>query len=169
MPPAVPDALGEAAAWCSRAPLLGDQRRSRALDPSAILRIPSFDGKDVEAWIQASSDSYGRAVAEINRKRSALLSNAGESIFDLAAAQSRGKLLIYWPLETVSDGAAAAASRGFFDDEDAPPWDCWFLYSEHAIISWVPEPLVELALAGIDANPVDCIRLAEWPYFSSNA
>ena len=73
-----------------------------------------------------------------------------------------GKLLLYEFMETVSDGAAAISSRGFFDVEDAPPWDTWFWYAGGTIFCWVPNLLVIDAQAGIDANPVDCIRWAVW-------
>jgi hypothetical protein len=78
-------------------------------------------------------------------------------------AKSRGRLLLYEPLETVTDGASDSSSRGFFDIEDAPPWDMWFLYSRGSIFSWVPEALAQDAQAGIDANPVDCIHWCHWP------
>jgi hypothetical protein len=70
-------------------------------------------------------------------------------------------------METVSDGAAEASSRGFFDAEDAPPWDTWFWFKENTIFCWVPESLISRAQAGIDANPVDCIRWADWPKLSA--
>ena len=57
---------------------------------------------------------------------------------DLAMARSQGRLLLYEPLETVDDGAASASSQGFFDVEDAPPWDTWFVYSRGSIFCWSP-------------------------------
>jgi len=85
---------------------------------------------------------------------------------DLAMAQSQGRLLLYEPLETVDDGAAAVSSQGFFDVEDAPPWDTWFVYSGGSIFCWVPNSLVKKAQAGIDANPVDCIHWCDWSRLS---
>jgi hypothetical protein len=74
----------------------------------------------------------------------------------------KGKLLLYEPLETVTDGSSEFSSHGFFNIEDAPPWNTWFLYSGGKIFSWVPEALVHNAQAGIDANPVDCIHWCDW-------
>jgi hypothetical protein len=68
-----------------------------------------------------------------------------------------GRLLHYDPRENVSDGASRYASNGFFDPNDAPPWDTWVDYSDGTLTSWVPDLLVPLAQAGIDANVVDCI------------
>jgi hypothetical protein len=41
---------------------------------------------------------------------------------------SGGRLLVFDPDGTLSDGAAAVGSRRFFDDDIIPPWDCWVLY-----------------------------------------
>jgi len=77
-----------------------------------------------------------------------------------------GRLLIYFPDAQLSDGAAEAASEGFFDVHNAPPWGSWVAYFEDRasespyssyLLAWVPETLVALAAAGIDVNPEQCI------------
>lgn len=73
----------------------------------------------------------------------------------------RGRLLLYVPSENVADGGSRFASSGFFDAYDCPPWDLWLRYSSGTLISWVPEVLFPLAQAGIDGNPVDCIKWAD--------
>ena len=73
----------------------------------------------------------------------------------------RGRILFYVPGENVSDGASRFASSGFFDAYDCPPWDLWLRYADRILTSWVPEILFPLAQAGIDANPVECIRWAD--------
>jgi hypothetical protein len=108
-------------------------------------------------------ESYQSAVNAINANRSALVRDTNLEVADPAVAESKGRLLLYEPLETVTDGASDSSSRGFFDIEDAPPWDTWFLCSEGSIFSWVPEALVPDAQAGIDANPVDCIHWCDRP------
>jgi hypothetical protein len=62
----------------------------------------------------------------------------------------------------VDDGAAEAGSMSFYDVHDAPPWDTWVLYADHAVFCCVPEFAISRAQNGIDANPVDCIHWAEW-------
>jgi hypothetical protein len=69
-----------------------------------------------------------------------------------------GKLLLYTPDETLSDGAARVASEGFFDDDNLPPWDTWVAFSRGILLSWVPPQLIPLAQVGIDVNPEVCIR-----------
>jgi hypothetical protein len=133
--PAVLQALSETVAWCLSRSVQCDQLQSRELDPSTILRVPRSDERSIGVWIETKRESYQRAVYAINERRSTLVRDTNIEIADLAAAQSKGKLLLYEPLETVTDGASESSSLGFFDIEDAPPWDTWFLYSGGTIFS----------------------------------
>jgi hypothetical protein len=161
--PAVLQAVSNAAIWCSRAGTSGNSFRSLELDPSDILKVPEFphDKESIKAWIERKRDCYRRAVSWINQTRSQLL-KTGDTEASEADALSKSKLLVYEPLETVTDGAAEAASLGFFNLEDAPPWDTWFMYADHAIFCCIAEAATTRAQAGIDANPVDCIHWASW-------
>jgi hypothetical protein len=154
--------LSETVAWCQNRSLLRNQFRSSELAPSASLEVPPFDELGIGLWIERKRESYQLAVDAINANRSALLRDMNVEVADSAVAESRGRMLLYEPLETVTDGASEAISRGFFDIEDAPPWDTWFLYSSGSIVCWVPEVMVEIAQAGISANPVDCIHWFNW-------
>jgi hypothetical protein len=78
-----------------------------------------------------------------------------------------GRLLVYFPDDDLSDGAAEAETRGFFDVNNAPPWATWvgiFRDEENGgsdyLISWVPASLVDIVERGIAVNPEECIR---WP------
>lgn len=157
--PAVKLTISEVVTWCSYKAL-----RSSELDPSAILDIPTWSDEKgaIEAWIEKKRNCYRRAIPWINETRSELLKAASAFTLGGVDALSRSKLLIYEPLETVDDGAAEAGSIGFYDVHDAPPWDTWFLYANHAVFCCVPEIAIARAQNGIDANPVDCIRWAEW-------
>jgi hypothetical protein len=86
-----------------------------------------------------------------------------------------GRLLIYFPDEELSDGASEFETGGFFDVQDAPPWDTWlalFPYQrppyegrsfepEEYLVSYVPPEFVSLVQGGIDVNPVDCVTWLE--------
>jgi hypothetical protein len=161
--PLVLQALSETVAWCLRRSLQHDQFRSSELDPSALLKVPPFSESNIGVWLEKKRESYQSAINAINANRSALVRDRNIKVADPAVAKSQGRLLLYEPLETVTDGASDSSSRGFFDIEDAPPWDTWFLYSRGSIFSWVPEALVQDAQAGIDANPVDCIHWCDRP------
>lgn len=126
-------ALGETATWCTRGPLRADGLRSSLLAPISILCIPTLDERGIEAFVNAKRDSYEQAVESIRRRRSELLNDAVAQPVDPAEAQRLGKLLLYNALETVDDGAAGASSHGFFDMEDAPPWDTWFWHDNDTI------------------------------------
>jgi hypothetical protein len=73
----------------------------------------------------------------------------------------------------VLDGVSEPESHGFFDSDDISPWDTWGYCAlsvvtgrnepPHPIahlFSWVPAPFADLVQAGIDINPVGCIRWA---------
>jgi hypothetical protein len=108
-------AIGETAAWCTHCSLRADGLRSSSLDPSPALNVPTLDELGVDAFVTAKRDSYQRATESIKRKRFELLRDAATQPVKLAEAQVLGRLVLYEPMETVSDGAAEAASRGFFD------------------------------------------------------
>ena len=166
-PVEVLDAIGQTAAWCTYCSLRADGLRNSSLDPSPALNVPTLDELGIDAFVTAKRDSYQRATESIRRKRFELLRGVATQPVKLVEVQVLGRLLLYEPMETVSDGAAEASSRGFFDAEDAPPWDTWFWLKESTIFCWVPESLISDAQAGIDANPVDCIRWADWSKLSA--
>ncbi len=160
-------AIGETAAWCTYCLFRADGLRSSSLSPLPALNMPTLDELGIDAFVSAKRDSYQRAIESIRGKRFELLRDASTQPMKVTEAQVLGRLLLYEPMETVSDGAAEASSRGFFDAEDAPPWDTWFWLRESTIFCWVPESLISDAQAGIDANPVDCIRWTDWSKLSA--
>jgi hypothetical protein len=96
-----------------------------------------------------------KTVEELVAKRSELLRiNKCEFTEASVLSGSPGRWLAYAPSENVEDGASRYASSGFFDHDDAPPWDTWVHYSDRILVSWVPDVLITLAQTGIDANPV---------------
>jgi hypothetical protein len=162
--PLVAQALSETAAWCSHQQSLSHELRSPELDPSVVLDRPHFpeSREAIKAWIQVRYNQYRQAVSQVTGLRSNLLAGMNVGTVHWNTAQAQGRLLIYFPMETVSCGASNASSHGFYDGEDAPPWDTWFWYSDGAILSWVPNDFISRAQAGIDANPVDCIHWTDW-------
>jgi hypothetical protein len=161
-PSAVPRVLTETVAWCLNRSLPRNQFRSSELEASVSFEVPSFDELGIALWLERKRESYQLAVDTINANRSNLLRETNVDLADPVLAGSKGRLLLYEPLETVDDGASEFSSHGFFDTRDAPPWDLWFLYSSGSIVCWVPETMVEFAETGIGANPVDCIHWCDW-------
>jgi hypothetical protein len=135
--------------------LLSHQLRSSSLKPT--IEIGEF----------AARFEYETAVNELIAKRSALLrSRCPDEALEIEP-KVEGKILIYRPSDNLADGAAEYSSNGFFDVNNVPPWDTWFHFSDGSLLSWVPNLLVPLAQEGIDANPEECIRWAEWSTLSS--
>ena len=93
-------------------------------------------------------------MAQVIRKRSQLVRNASQT------TQTGGRFLLFFPHETLADGAADLSSNGFFDVNYVPPWDIWVGYSDGILVSWVPPVLVDAADFGIGVNPEECIRWA---------
>ncbi len=147
--------LLQAQAWC--APRANQREpakclRSEDLKPVALL------GKGPESRRVYANQDLGKVVAHLNKTRSKLLHRPSTGPRTVP-----GKILVFWPEETVHCGASEASSEGFFDLDDTPPWDTWFWYGPTAQVSpgiyaWVPEDLVQIAERGIDANPVQCMQ-----------
>jgi hypothetical protein len=125
---------------------LGEQLRSPALHPAASI-----------AEIR-TNDERAELVREVIQKRSALI-----HIPEQSTNLSSGKLLLYCPDENLACGAAKYSSRGFFDDDNVPPWDTWVSFSRGTLLSWVPPSLVGMVQAGIDVNPESCILWMDAP------
>ena len=85
----------------------------------------------------------------------------------MTSGPAGGRLLAYFPDEELSDGAAEAETNGFFDINNAPPWDTWVaLFREprrdrstaDCLVSWVPETFTQSVDRGISVNPEQCIQ-----------
>jgi hypothetical protein len=135
--------LREAIAWCE----------SRAI---RSLRTPQLRPRVLES-------SYRDAVRSVVLARRLHL--AGIPLVD--DLPNEGRLLAYFPDADLACGAAEAASRGYFDVNNVPPWDTWVFMTGQpdqprdaygtCLIAWVPPTFVSRAQRGIEANPEDCI------------
>jgi hypothetical protein len=131
-------------------PPLASQLRTHALQPNSLI------GEN------PNENERKQLVFSVVQKRAELLRSRGQGrLPDVGEHQGEGRMLIYVPDENVSDGASEAASSGFFDLYDAPPWDVWVAYSDHTLLAWVPPQLIGLAQIEIDVNAVECIRWLE--------
>ena len=122
----------------------------RSLRSPELMPVVSLDGF-------AKDEPWARAVVEVVGRRSRLIS---EVSFGNEWTKIGGRLLLYSPSENLACGAAEASSNGFFDVNNAPPWDIWIDFSDGTLVSWVPPALVDVAQMGIYVNPEQCIRWA---------
>jgi hypothetical protein len=146
--------LAETAAWCTQ--------RASLKDPKQSLRILRREAIDLSTL---NRDQLRQVADDIFQQSRRWLPSGMETPSNENLAG--GRLLIAYPEESVWDGAAEAASRGFFDVADHPAWDTWCYYGNDFraepgffIVSWVPNNFIDLAQEGIDVNPVDSIQWA---------
>lgn len=66
------------------------------------------------------TNQRGRLVQSVVSRKSDRLAGMRQGQF---VYPSEGRLLLYWPDQSLADGAAEYASIGFFDVDNTPPWD----------------------------------------------
>ena len=142
--------LSEAARWCCA--------HARIDGPATSLRDPLAD-RDMFL------ERYLRVYQVVRERELAL----GENL--AVWAPDDGRLLLYFPDENTSDGAAEASTHGFFDPHNTPPWDCWVGYYEDVdgasgskqcyLAAWIPAVFVPLAEIGIEVTSDACLDWVE--------
>ena len=146
--------LGETIAWC--------QEIASSSDPKTSLRQLAYVHQ-----LDLLSERRHR-VRELVDERSREL---GRLFPDKAKAEFKGlaggRLLVFPPDDSLSDGCAEMVSDGFFDVDNCPPSDTWVCLWEGTrpkrgwrntlLISWVPPIFITNAQAGIDVNPEECM------------
>jgi len=155
--------LAETVAWCDgRDP---DSLRTPALLPPSLLgRFVLSEGRQV--WSHPTTEERQRVVNGLANRRAQRLSERGELPRKLPA----GRLVLFYPDGTLSDGAAEPESLGYFDADNVPAWDTWVFFSEDGptqegihdmyLAAWVPSHLIAGVDSGIRVNPEECIRWA---------
>jgi hypothetical protein len=149
--------IGQAIAWCEprldivavSSSLRTDRLRPRILeiDRATIIRLVAH---------QRAFDAT---------TRSALAVQTAEDLHG-------GRLLVYFPDFELADGTAEAETSGFFDVNDAPPWDTWIgLFSDPELtgageatvylVSWVPAALISVVQKGLNVSMTECIAWLE--------
>ncbi len=122
-------------------------------------------------FLRSSADGVReRNISRERRRRSQ--KNPVNSNLNCSENLGNGKLMVFFPENTLWDGAAELSTDGFFDDYNIPPWDTWVGYFEddlpegytlfdecHSkyLVSWIPESFIEIADDGIMVNPEECI------------
>jgi hypothetical protein len=86
-----------------------------------------------------------------------LLRDAGVPLPSPATDLGGGRLLLFAPEDSLSDGAAAVHSRLFFDGDNEPPWDSW--------VHHVADPLTPDQQAAEEARGT---RTGRWSHVRPN-
>ena len=136
------------------------------LEPKDSLRSEELKPEFMCNENQYLNDSAKR-INDINQlleTRSKLLNKEATPVVSDADLQG-GKLLAFFPDETLCDGAAEMVSYGFFDVDNVPAWDAWVGifrdYDREYIITYIPHQFVSLVDEGSYVNPEDCIPWLE--------
>ena len=147
--------LSETSRWCAS--------KARVDDPAHSLRshelVPRQETEDWQAIVESVCD-----------RRARLLQGQWSS----APAVPAGRLLVFDPGQSLSDGAAMVESNGFFDVDNAPPWDTWIAYVREQphqpgswtnldsyLLCWIPTIFLDLVERGIAVNPERCLLWAD--------
>lgn len=128
------------------------QLRTDALDPAAFGAEAFRGGR--------GNIPTPEAVETLVRRRMELLPERAKRE-QIPVNPYEGRLLLFTPQDSLSDGAATVASEGFFDVDNVPAWDTWLYFDGHILASWVPPQLIAKVQSGIDVNPEGCIRWAD--------
>jgi len=159
--------LSETIAWCETAQA---SLRTTALCPHDALLIlgqPTIQDPGPWVWQRPTTTWRQSIVDELARDRARLLAKRGQPF---SPQHGQGRLLLFDPDGTLSDGAAEAESEGFFDVDNMPAWDTWLCFAEDSsieaggyhpfcgwLLCWVPDHLTNLVSNGTRVNPEECI------------
>ena len=123
--------------------------------PKGLLRMPENERAE---WIHGTISQRTKNIRANNQT--------------LGSNPRIGRLLIFVPESSFSDGAAAAAiSNGFFDNDYFPASDTWVYYNSEEItfsdqpamplnylITWVPPQMVEMVDIAVQSDIAESIQ-----------
>lgn len=145
--------MAEVIAWCNLLDAVS-QLRSSSLKPRTLHSGPDD------------------AVCEVDRARTQWYRHHKfETVVEMPDLNG-SELMVYFPDQNLRDGYAELVSEGFFDVENAPPFDTWIAFFDDGpsvadrslrtyLLCFVPHRFMTLAEAGIDGNPEQCILWLE--------
>ncbi len=163
--------LAETARWCALHVSVADPSGSLR---SSALRPDIDDSKTYLCYRWSTISEQLAAVTKLSERRAQLL-RVEKHYPDVAdELWTNGRLMLYYPNANLFDGVALQESKGYFDVDNAPPWDTWLYYVHDDVmwteprekqdeayasyvISWVPPDFVAVAGRGIYVNPEQCI------------
>jgi hypothetical protein len=155
--------LAEAMEWCRRQSR-NDNVRSvlRQVGSTKIQPLVTVSGTKVVVMDAAAAEA---SVLKLVSWRAAELARIGWR-WDGSVPTTGGRLLIFFPECTLSDGSAEDVSGGYFDGHGHPPVDTWVAFcgadlvagTPYSVVAYVPPSRIEAAKVGIDVSPEMCIR-----------
>ncbi len=127
---------------------------------------------DVWAAFMKESDVGRRGIVQrVYQWRMDLASSSTLPLSGVTRRKPGGRFLAYDPDDSLSDGAAMAATVGFYSFDNMPPGVLWLDYIVEPtsrvrawapftayLLCWVPDDLIVLANKGIEINVEGCLR-----------
>jgi hypothetical protein len=154
--------IQETATWCAER--LNEENpagglRTDSLKPQ-LVNLEGQEGENQGSW-SYDTPNPKLEVEDLCRKRAAML-NRYSTPKHRDDVLFGGRLLLFYPQETLCDGAAWQGSKGFFDYWNIPAWDTWIWCTDSPVegqilYSWIPPQFIELASYGVSANPEECL------------
>lgn len=94
-----------------------------------------------------------RTVRNVVDRRHKLLTAGGKTIKDWDSVLGHGRLIAFYPQQTLFDGAAALETDGLIDANNVPPWDLWACFVDDFLVSFIPDALVASFNCAVIVNP----------------
>jgi len=111
-----------------------------------------------------------QAVETLAQKRTQILT-LSDSVDFISNQPVSGRLLCFYPDDSLGDGFVAIDSGQFIDDQDCPPWDTWLCFSLlnfeinssydlieiPCLLSWIPEAAIDFIDNAMEQDANDCL------------
>ena len=134
--------------------------------PAPILRSAQLLPRELAEvggeLLMASAAKRSRLVNQLVQSRAAAVAQTRLTDIDHVRC---GRLLGLSVEKSDASAACLTNTRGMFSLYDAPPWDLWLCHvvppgardHDGYLISWIPEPLVQIADSAVRVNPVNAL------------
>lgn len=124
------------------------------------LRTPAL--KRAKFELSQTDEARAAIVEAVCEARAVQMREYGKPIADSSAIDiGGGRILRFKYRGTIADRSPGYESKGFFDNECAPPWETWVCYTSGGLVAYVPRILCGLAQLGIEVDPAESIRWAD--------
>jgi hypothetical protein len=87
-----------------------------------------------------------------------ILKARGQLLLTSFQARGQDKLNQINPSLLQMQTGTQSLSGGFYDASDCPPWDLWVACPSTILISWIPEPWIDIANIAMDACFLENVR-----------
>ena len=153
------EVLEETIHWCAP--------RATLDAPATCLRSP-----DLQPRVMVDEDRFQMMERIIRERRHALRGRPPRPLPPREGGLLQGgRLLVYFPDDNTTDGAAEQWTRGYFNVDNVPPWDTWVgMFREDPesdtqtndyLIAWVPPVFLDAVDQGVRVNAEFCIQWLE--------